>query len=275
MRTSNFVRRLLLPALALAVVAWNFTPASAADCEEIGAYQGTVGPGTVSGPNLSVGVVIHIMETPGHPCEVRKVWTPEQVAIIFGADTQGEQSANSIWGSTRVRFVVREVVLNKTDPPVGLMDPQQKVTVPRSGPRGTAEYEKAFDLLVAENHRDHKVNVYLWRRIAGKPVGFGRSTRSGNGKASVFLDNECIQATLNVCARYAAHELGHTLGLYHAGRNTCGVVDAQFRDLCTSLAKACPGVKLSDRLMTLAARGRKLCPMEVEQAELMATNEFQ
>jgi hypothetical protein len=275
MTSSNVVRRLLLPVLAFAAVWSNLTPARAADCEEISAYQQAVGPGAPSGPGLSVGVAIHIMETPGHPCEVRKVWTPEQVAIIFGADTQDEQSVNSIWGPTKVRFVVLEVDLNKNDPPEDLMDPQQRVTVPMPGPRGTEKYEKAFGVLVAGNHRDHKVNVYLWRRIAGSPVGFGRSTRSGNGKATVFLDNECSQKSLKVCATYAAHELGHTLGLYHAGRSTCSAVDSQFRDLCTSLAKPCPGVKLSSRLMTPAALGRKLCPLEVKQAELMATNEFQ
>ena len=275
MTPSQVVRRLLLLALAVAVAWSNPPPASAADCEEIAAYQQAVGPGPGSGTDVSVGVVIHLMEGPGHACEVRKVWTPERVATIFGAGTPDVQRVSSIWGSTRIRFIVREVVLNGSAPPAGLMDSQRRVKVPKSGPRGTVEYETAFDLLVAENHRDHKVNVYLWRRIAGSPVGFGRSTRTGNGKATVFLDNECIQEPLHVCARYAAHELGHALGLYHAGRGTCNVVDPQFRDLCKSLAKPCTGVVKRDRLMTTNALGRKLCPREVEQAELMATNEFQ
>lgn len=274
MTLSNVVRWLLLPVFALAAAWSNLTPASAANCEEIGAYQQAVGPGSGSGPNLSVGVVIHIMERPGHPCEVRKVWTPEQVTMIFGAGTQDERNVNSIWGSTKIRFTVNEVVLNGDDPPVGMVDSQQRIMVPTSGPKGTVEYENAFDLLVSGNHRDHKVNVYLWRRMSGQPVGFGRSTRSGNGKATVFLDNRCGQATLEVCAARAAHELGHALGLYHAGQ-ACSVVDPQFRDLCTSLAKPCAGVKLKDRLMTLGAEGRKLCPLEVEKAELMATNVFQ
>jgi len=80
---------------------------------------------------------------------------------------------------------------------------------------------------------------------------------------------------LRVCATYAAHELGHALGLYHAGRGTCSTIDPQFRDLCADLAKPCEGVRLRDRLMTPRALGRTLCPVEVEKAELMATNEFQ
>jgi hypothetical protein len=195
--------------------------------------------------------------------------------MIFSAGTQDQRNVNSIWGSTRIRFSVHEVVLNEDDPPAGMVDSQQRIMVPVTGPRGTVEYESAFDSLVSGKHRDHKINVYLWRQMSGEPVGFGRSIRSGNGKATVFLDNKCSLRQLRVCAAYAAHELGHALGLYHAGRGTCSTIDPQFRDLCASLAKPCEGVRLRDRLMTPRARGRTLCPVEVEQAELMATNEFQ
>jgi hypothetical protein len=269
------IRRLLLPVLAVAAVWSNVTPASAAECDGIDAYQKAVGPGPGSGPGLSVGIVIHIMERPGHSCEVRKVWTSEQVTTIFAAGTQDQHNVNSIWGSTKIRFTVHDVVLHEDDPPVGMVDSQQRIMVPMSAPRGAVEYEKAFALFVSGNHRDHKVNVYLWRLLSGEPVGFGRSTRSGHGKATVFLDSKCSRQTLRTCATYAAHELGHALGLYHAGRDTCSTVVPQFRDLCTSLAKPCAGVGLRDRLMTPGALGRKLCPLEVEKAELMATDEFQ
>jgi hypothetical protein len=260
--------------LALAAAWSNVTLASAADCEENDAYQQAVGPGPRSGPDLSVRVVIHIMERPGQKCEVRKVWTPKQVATIFGGRTQDQQSVNSIWGSTKIRFIVHDVVLNETDPPAGMVDSQQRIIVPIPGPLGSVKYEKAFDLLVAGNDRDHKVHVYIWRLMSGEPVGFGRSTRSGKGKATVFLDNKCSQDSLSVCATFAAHELGHALGLYHAGQ-VCGAVDPLFRGLCARLAKPCAGVKHNDRLMTPGALGKKLCPLEVVKAELMATNEFQ
>jgi len=275
MTSRSLVRWLLLPVLVVAAVWSNNTLASAGSCEDIDAYQKSVGPGSGSLPDLSVGVVIHIMERPGHSCEVRKVWTPEQVTTIFSGGTVDERNVNSIWGSTKIRFIVHEVVLNEADPPAGMVDSEQRILVPVSGPKGTVDYENAFDSWIAGNHRDHKVNVYLWREMSGNPVGFGRSTRSGNGKAIVFLDNKCARTSVKTCATYAAHELGHTLGLYHAGRGTCSTIDPQYRNLCTSLAKPCVGVRLKDRLMTPAALGRMLCPVEVKQAELMATNEFQ
>jgi hypothetical protein len=275
MTPARVVRWLLLPVFAVAAVSSNLTLASAASCEDIDAYQKAVGPGSGSVQDLSVGVVIHIMERPGHSCEVRKIWTPEQVTMIFSAGITDQRNVNSIWGSTKIGFIVHEVVLNEDDPPAGMVDSQQRIMVPLTGPKGTTDYENAFDSWVAGKHRDHKANVYLWREMSGKPVGFGRSTRSGNGRATVFLDNKCAGKSVKVCATYAAHELGHTLGLYHAGRGTCSAIDPQFRNLCSSLAKPCPGVRLKERLMTPGALGRTLCPAEVEQAELMATTEFQ
>lgn len=273
MKSSHSIRWLFLPLLVFAV-SGRLSPAVALPCEDMAAYQPAVVTGAAAGGHLSVAVVIHIMEQPDQPCEVRKAWTADQVALVFGPDTQDSRSGNSVWASTRVRFVLRGVAIHPFAPAAGMVAAGQRIKVPQSGPRGDAAFEAAFADLVAQFHRDHAVNVYLWRRIDGRPVGFGRSTRTGLGKATVWLDTECGQESLLVCARYVAHELGHALGLYHAGPGTCGAVDAEFQSLCESLAASCPGIAKSQRLMTIGASGRKLCPAEVAAAEEMAGNEF-
>ncbi len=273
MKPSPSIRWLFLPLLALAA-SGRLSLAAALPCEDMTAYQPAVVTSPADGGHLSVAVVIHIMEQPDQPCEVRKAWTADQVARVFGPDTRDSRSGNSVWASTRVRFVLRDVALHSFAPAAGMVATGQRIKVPQGGPRGDAAFEAAFADLVARFHRDRAVNVYLWRRIDGRPVGFGRSTRTGLGKATVWLDTECGQDSLLVCARYVAHELGHALGLYHAGPGTCGAVDAEFQSTCATLAAPCPGIPKSQRLMTIGASGRKLCPAEVAAAEKMAGNEF-
>jgi hypothetical protein len=272
---ATIVRRLLVSALAVAAIWSTGAPASALVCDQADAYEQAVGTVGGGGSHLSVPLVIHIMERPGRPCEVRQQWTAQQVSTVFGAGTQDERSVNAVWEPTGVRFSVREVLLHSFTPLAGLVDSNQRIKVPTAGPRGDDAFEAAFDDLVAGFHRDHSVNVYLWRTITGPPVGFGRSTRTGKGKATVFLDVVCAQRSLRACATLAAHELGHALGLYHAGPDTCTNVDAAFQVLCSRLAAPCAGVRTTSRLMTMGASGRKLCPQEVEAAEQMARDEFQ
>jgi len=143
-----------------------------------------------------------------------------------------------------------------------------------AGPTGDDAFEAAFAALVSRFHRERKVNVYLWRRIGGGPVGFGRSTRSGDGKASVWLDNRCSRTSLLGCGTLVAHELGHALGLYHAGPGTCGSVAPEFQEQCSLVSAPCPGVPKQSRLMALGVTGRKLCPVEREAAAEQAHRDF-
>lgn len=271
---STLVRQWLAAALALAPLGLPLAPASAAGCEDISAYQTAVVSGAPSGTDAVVPVVIHLMERPGQACEVRKSWTAKQVATVFGPDVSDDGSVSSVWGS-KVKVEIRGVLLHEYRAPADLIDSQQRIKVPTTGPTGSAAYEAAFDKVVAEFHRESSVNVYLWRRLAGEPIGFGRSTRSGKGKASIFLDVRCGQTSLRTCATLASHELGHTMGLYHAGPNTCGSVDPNFQPLCAAVAAPCSEVTTAQRLMTIGASGRGLCPKtEVPEAVSMANQHF-
>jgi len=258
--------------LALATCVWFLPTAHAAGCDGIADYQPVVS-GAASSAHQVVPLVIHIMERPGHTCEVRNSWTAKQVATVFGPDTGDDKSVSSVWGGTHIRFEIREIHVHEFEPPAALVDSQQRIKVPTTSAVGDQAYEAAF-AKVETFHRDGSVDIYLWRRLGGQPIGFGRSTRSGNGKASIFLDVRCGQQSLRTCATLASHELGHTMGLYHAGANTCGAVQPKFHDLCVTLAAPCAEVKTAQRLMTLGASGRGLCPKEADEAKDQAGKDF-
>ena len=265
----RLARALLVAALALAVTASAHGRSHAESCQDISTYKpliGTVGGG---GSFLSVPIVIHIMERPGpgQACGVRQSWTREQVAIVFGAGTEDERGVNSIWGPAGIRFSIREILLHKFRPPAGMLE-----SVP-GGPRGANKFETDFRKLVTTFHRPGSVNVYLWDLIPGTLMGFGRSPRSGRGKATVWLDEVCVSDLVEPpdCARAAAHELGHALGLYHANPDECGAVQAKHRTLCRTLAKPCGESDNHDRLMAAEIiGGRKVCPAEETAAKAMA-----
>src|SRR3989442_1258633 len=163
MTGSRIVRRLLVPALALAALGSNVAPAHAQGCEPESAYQEAVGPPRGDAP---VSVVIHIMERRGQPCEVRQRWTSSQVKIVFRPGTDDARGVNSVWDATKIRFNVQGVELHGDATfPGDMVDAQRNIKVPLTGPRGDDAYEAAFAAFVEKFHRDGSVNVYLWRRI--------------------------------------------------------------------------------------------------------------
>jgi hypothetical protein len=256
---------LLVMALALAVVASRPTPSGAQTCDDISVYQPTAG--TV--PAGSIPLVVHIMERPGQPCEVRQHWTASQVDLVFGPATNDQRGVNSIWGPEGVAFSIQAVELHEFTPPSGML-----ASVP-PGPRGSSRFEAQFRRVVATFHRTGNVNVYLWTQITGPAMGFGRSPRSGRGKSTVWLDRVCVNPALIApedCARAAAHELGHALGLYHSGPNGCAGVQSRHMRLCQRLAASCGESTNNERLMAVRIiGGRRLCPIEVQQVTQMAS----
>ena len=79
--------------VALAVLGWSL-PARAATCDGVAEYQAVVS-GASSGAHQVVPLVIHLMERPGHPCEVRKAWTARQITTVFGPDAQNQGSVSA------------------------------------------------------------------------------------------------------------------------------------------------------------------------------------
>ena len=263
-----------ITAVVLAALGGVVAPARAAACEDEAAYrQAVVSPSDTGGDPPAVGIAIHIMERPGKRCEVRKRWTAAKIAALFGSTAGDRRSVNSIWSPVGIRFALRDIRVHEFSAARG-MTAKERIKVPLQGPRGDPAFEDAFAALVTRFHRDRHVNVYLWTRLDGGPVGFGRSTRTGEGKATVFLDSHCAGLSRRACATLAAHELGHTLGLYHAGPGTCGRVDQKFRGLCQFLAARCDQIPIGERLMVLGGTERRLCRREIDEAVEMAEREF-
>jgi hypothetical protein len=257
-------------AAALLVAGWA-TGASA--CERIEAYQRAIAsPPAETASTLVVPIVVHILEPPGQPCSVRDEWPSASLVTLFKADRSSSSTVSSVWGVTRIRFVVHEVALHQADPPRDLMSGRDVLT-PMTGPLGTPAWEAAFGTLMTRFHQASSINVFLWKTLANDLAGFGRSPRSGNGRATVFLASKCVdrsQMTAKNCARSVAHELGHALGLYHSGVG-CSTVQPQFQQICTTTSAPCGESNNDQRLMASGAAGRKLCPLEIKAAEKMTT----
>jgi hypothetical protein len=263
---SRLIRRVTMAAVALAFV-WATT---AEACEPNSAYQAIVAP-ALGVSSIDVPVVIHIMERPGPSCETRDRWQSAKVRLLFGP-ANSDHAVASIWGETPIRFVVKKVLVHRYTPPTDLMS-SGEVTTPASGPTGTPEWEVAFSKFVQRFHRNGYVNVYLWKAIANDIAGFGRSPRSGLGKASVWLAGKCVDPTRMTpenCARVTAHELGHSLGLYHTGPGRCSAVQpAEFQSICMTTSAPCGETSNAERLMASGEDGRMLCAAEVAAAEEM------